>query len=411
MGYITGIIRKERESLKQKGWILLYGRRKAGKTYLLRNLYSPDVYILVKKDRALWSEDIDVDISSVSEKVRKLLEKGKKVVIDEFQRMDQSVLEEIVTVHPKGKLMLSGSSLRVVNQILSQDSPLLGFFSPLKIGLISTADMLRNLSQKFKPQRTVELSTFLRDPWLVPFYSGEKTERFLFRIMTQFRDTIPSLIGETFTEEEREITEVYGAVLSLIGAGTWKAKDISSILYNRNVIKEPGSSSIIQYTKNMREMDLLETYRIYGSKMKYNRLKSPIMNLYYYLDSRYNISERKTSFKEVKPTLDNLINLEIQNFSADVFAGIYDGRKEYFLSPDKEIDFVITRRNKPVCVGEVKWCQIRNKHVKRFKQNTERFSCDKVVIGKKSSEKLEKRYPEITFYTPEDLIQKMVKNK
>ncbi|RLI91743.1 MAG: ATP-binding protein [Candidatus Altiarchaeales archaeon] len=406
MGYIINIIREETRDLKQKGWILLYGRRKTGKTYLLRNLYHPDVYILVKRDGSIWSEDITVDMTTISDKIRNLLDQNKIVVIDEFQRLSESILEEIVLSHPRGKLILSGSSLRVVHKIFSPSSTLLGFFSPLKLSLIPPRDIITSLSKKFNPELTIELSTFLRDPWLIPFYSNEKIERFLYRITTNLQATIISLIGEIFTEEEREITNVYEALLSLIGSGVFKNKELASILYSRNVISEPSSSHINQYIKNMEEMDLIEGCRLYGSKMRFNRLKSPIMNIYYYLDDRYNISERYAGFNEVKPTLNKLINLEIQNFCADIFAEFYNGRKEYFLSPDKEIDFIITKRNKPVCVGEVKWGEVKENDVKKFEKNVREFNCDKVLVGKN----IDLEHPEITLYDPGDIIELVKKH-
>lgn len=40
---------------------------------------------------------------------------------------------------------------------------------------------------------------------------------------------------------------------------------------------------------------------------------------------------------------------------ADLFASIYKGKKEYYIKPSKEIDVIITVRNKAVLAGEVKW--------------------------------------------------------
>lgn len=94
----------------------------------------------------------------------------------------------------------------------------------------------------------------------------------------------------------------------------------------------------------MQEIDLIENIRVHKSKSNYYRLLSPIANLYYYLDSRYDISNREISFKEAFPTIQKIVSMEIQNFVADLFAELYDGRKEYFVSPTKEIDFVITKR-------------------------------------------------------------------
>ncbi|MEM3227829.1 MAG: hypothetical protein QXK65_02695, partial [Candidatus Micrarchaeaceae archaeon] len=44
------IERRERKDLAaNKGWILVYGRRKVGKTYMLRRYVSWDIYILALK--------------------------------------------------------------------------------------------------------------------------------------------------------------------------------------------------------------------------------------------------------------------------------------------------------------------------------------------------------------------------
>ncbi len=104
------------------------------------------------------------------------------------------------------------------------------------------------------------------------------------------------------------------------------------------------------------------------------------MNIYNYLDARYNISKRQISLNEIKPTLEKLINFELQNFIADIFANIYDGRKEYFVAADREIDFIITQRNKPVVIGEVKWTKLSSKDVSRFKETAKDFYCKKIIV-------------------------------
>lgn len=58
--------------------------------------------------------------------------KNKSVVIDEFQRLDENILEEISILHPKGRLLLSGSSLRILKKFFEPKSAFLGFFVPLK---------------------------------------------------------------------------------------------------------------------------------------------------------------------------------------------------------------------------------------------------------------------------------------
>ena len=115
----------------------------------------------------------------------------------------------------------------------------------------------------------------------------------------------------------------------MIGEGIWNTKELTSILYSRKLIPDPSPTHLIQYLKNLEEMELVESIKLYKTKGRYYRLISPLMNIYYYLDSRYDISNRTISLEEIRPTLQNIINLEIQNFIADLFAEIYEGRKEY----------------------------------------------------------------------------------
>ncbi len=108
------------------------------------------------------------------------------------------------------------------------------------------------------------------------------------------------------------------------------------------------------------------------------------MNVYYYLDSRYNISNREIPLEEVRPTLLRLINLEIQNFVADLFAEKNNGRKEYYISPDKEFDFIVTKRNRLEIVGEVKWKKAELKDMRNFIENSSELPGKKIIIFKKT---------------------------
>jgi uncharacterized protein len=406
MGYI--IKRRDAELVKkEKHWILLYGRRKVGKTFLLRELCKFKNYYVIKKDLSVISNKGTIQINEMVEEVKKLLSDNKEVVIDEFQRLDESVFEEISLLHPKGKLILSGSSLRIIKKFFEPKYPFLGFFTPVKMEFIRPLDILLNLDKKFNEEILIELSTFLREPWAIPNYNSEKTLDFVYGLIVKSKQIITGLIGEIFTEEERELTRKYEAILNLIGGGIWNTKELTSILYSRKLIPDPSPNHLIQYLKNLEEMELVESVKLYKTKGRYYRLISPLMNLYYYLDSRYDISNRNISLEEVKPTLQKLINLEIQNFIADLFAEIYNGRKEYFVSPDKEVDFIITKRNNIEVIGEVKWKIIDSGDIAKFKRNSERFNGKKILICKKS--KVKDDFIEVL--TPRDLIYLVKKSK
>ncbi len=380
MGYIV----KRKEALeirKSKQWLMVYGRRKTGKTFMLRQLCGFKNYILVKKDRNILIQDETKSLDEAVILIKKLLREGESVVLDEFQRLDEAVLEEFMLEHPKGRFILSGSSMKVVKKMFSAQSALLGFFTPMKVGLIDAKDMFL---VDFPEDMNIELASFLREAWLIPLYNGEDIVRFVYKVVMQSKYIISALIGEIFSEEERELSRRYEALLRLIGKGVWKTNELANILYARGIIASPSATHIIQYIKNLEEMELIESVRVNRAKNRYfYRLRSPIMNIYYYLEDRYDISNREISFNELKPTLEKLINFEIQNFIADLFANKYEGRKEYFVAADKEIDFIITQRNKAIIVGEVKWKKLVSKDIEKFKRNSDVFSCKKVIIGKK----------------------------
>jgi len=193
-------------------------------------------------------------------------------------------------------------------------------------------------------------------------------------------------MGEIFSEEERELSKKYAAILSLIGAGIWSTRELTTILYHRNLIPDPSPNHIIQYLKNLEGMELVESVKLHKSRNRcFYRLRSPVMNIYYYLDDRYDIGNRDIDFEEMEPTLKKLINFEIQNFVADFFAEKSSGRKEYFISQSKEIDFIITQRKKPTVVGEVKWGEYRKKDIEKFKEKTKYIGGEKVFVVKEKT--------------------------
>ena len=124
------IYRDEADEIKKmKGWILIYGRRKVGKTFLIRNFLDYDVFFRVNRDGSILAEKFVMNrisnMDEFSKIVVDLLNRGSTVVIDEFQRLPESVLENISIVHPRGNLLLSGSGMRVIKNMLGKRSPLL----------------------------------------------------------------------------------------------------------------------------------------------------------------------------------------------------------------------------------------------------------------------------------------------
>jgi AAA+ ATPase superfamily predicted ATPase len=382
------IYRDEADELKSwKSWTLMYGRRKVGKTFLIKNFLPHDVYFRVGRDGKISAEKfVLAEMGSVQEfcrVVKDLLKQGKTVVIDEFQRLPESTMEEIATVHPSGKLIFCGSSLRVVKRIFGGRSPLLGLVKEYRLGLVRPRNILRELTEKMDPVKAVELAPYLSEVWTIPLFESRMTSlEAIYDLLKHCRLTIPALVGEIFTEEERKLTRVYEAILRVVGAGEWDYRGVASVLAGRGLIGRADSSLVLPYMKNLLMMGLLEELPLYLSKKKMYRSASSLMEAFYYLCDRYNFEEAEVSFEEVRPTLERLRNLAIQNWIADFFAEVYQGRKEYLPAAEKEVDFIITKRRVPLVAGEVKWGRCGREEVEKFKEKTRGIRCRKVLVTK-----------------------------
>ncbi len=398
MGSIT-VVRSEAKELDAKGWILIYGRRKVGKTFLLRNFVRWDGFVSVRRDLSLRCEGLEAEnLSDLAEKVGKLLENDRVVVIDEFQRLPMSILEDLTMYHPHGRLILSGSSLGVVRKIFSPKSPLLGFFIPFKLSLINPIDIISSLRDLFKPEDAVELSCYLRDPWLIPLATDDSL-KLVYTYACRYWQVVRALLGEAFAEEERALTKLYESILLLLGSFKWRIGEIASILYSRGLIREPSSSHLAGFVKNLVEMDLVRSLKIYNSRRKIYRLKSPIMEAFYYLDSKYEVSERQVSLSEVKPAIEFLIRKHVEDFVADLLAQYYGGRREYLMSP--EVDLIVTRRGRPVLVGEVKWGRYDTEDVERFREKVRHMPGIRIFVTK---EKESAAYKDVQIVDADDLV-------
>jgi hypothetical protein len=277
--------------------------------------------------------------------------------------------------------------MRIVTRVVGKGSSMLGLVAEKKVGLVSPTDSLAAVSSWVGPEQTMELAPYLVDPWTIPYLREGPTVEVIYDLLRNARFAIPALVGEVFSEDERQLTKVYDAILRAVGAGQWRTREIASSLYSRRIIEGADVSKIIPYLKNMAEMDLVEAVPIYGQKEHYHHLKSPIMEVFYYLVDRYAFDETDVALDEVRPTLEKLRNLHLQDFIAKLFAELRGGRRAYYFTPAKELDFVITVRRKPVLVGEVKWGSVSNADLDKFIDATAPFpEAEKVFVCRRRLE-------------------------
>ncbi|MEM2282461.1 MAG: hypothetical protein QXH26_02795 [Candidatus Hadarchaeales archaeon] len=402
------IQRKEAgEIAEAPGWLLVFGRRKVGKTFLVKNTLRWDVYFSVRRDLAIITEGKDVrpfeNLSGFYVEVKRLLQEGKTVVVDEFQRLPESFLDEVASVHPRGRLILLGSSFRVVHKVFGPGSPLLGLVSEKKLSLVLPSDAFLFMCERLPPERALLLAPYIRDPWTVEHLGAGDPLRVIYEVLRGAKHSIPALVGEIFTEEERQLTNTYEAILRLIGSGRWRTNDIASTLYGRGLLKQADPRAVAPYLSHMEEMDLIESVQIYRSRANYLRLKSPIMEAFYYLADRYGFEEADVSFGEVKPTLEKLVNMHAQDFVGQLLAELKEGTRMYYFTPDQEVDFVVAVRGRPQLVGEVKLGGVRDRDLRKFVEITGAFpGAERVLVCREEVE-----HPELKILTPEKLLSEM----
>ena len=382
-------------------WSLIYGRRKVGKTFLIDNFVAHDVYFSVRVDRSISARGLVIDrfgdLDDFTRVVTDLLNEGKTVVIDEFQRLPMVVLEDISRTHPNGRLILTGSSMRVVERFTGRNSPLLGLVRPFKLGLIPPSDILVSLVEHMTPEEAVSSAPILRDPWTIPFNTSD---RLLEDTVSMLPVVVPGLVGEIFTEDERVLTSTYSSILSMIGSGTTDHHRIADTLYRRGIIGSGSSSHVIPYMRNMVDMGLLERTKVYKKKKHTYSIPSIPIRLYYYLESRYGISDRAVDYREVSPAAEGLLRTGIEEFVGDLLAQMVGGRKEILKEARREVDVLIMFRKRPALVGEVKWGKVSRADIDDFLAKVEGMRCRKVFVCRRRVET-----DEVEVLTPEDLVE------
>ncbi len=388
---VTGmtITRKVLRSIEDVDmWTLVYGRRKVGKTFLVRGSIEHDEYVLIKRGGGALFEKgstSSVDDNGIAMNlIIDRLKEGKVVVVDEFQRLPDEFIDRLQMVHPDGRAILLGSSLKVAKELLSSRSPLLGLLAEVKMSLIKPSEIVLGLSQHMSPEYAVELGTYLRDPWTIQYTSGTP-EGTIMRILKHSREAIPALIGEIFLTEERYLSRVYEGILRSLAKGNTTQKEVADQLHSRGLIRSNDPSIIRPYIRNMEAMDLIQRIPVSNRRGSYYSVKSRIMDLYFYIDEKYGfdlggMELASDVYRERSPR-------HVESFIGELLAELNGGVFEYNMDESRELDVIVTRRGKPVLVGEVKWSEnVRKRDLYSFMAKTEDLDCRKVLISKKRVE-------------------------
>lgn len=350
--------------IKKIGWVLLYGRRKVGKTFLVRNFVEYTHYFFAERGGPILMET-EVGFRTLSYDAFKTLiyellkDEGNVVVVDEFQRLPEDFIDLLHFAKEKrAKLILLGSSMRVVKDILSARSPLLGLVRSVRLGLVKPSDMLNVFN-------SVEELVFLRDPWLIQFYDGSVKDA----VGAGFT-SVRGLVGEIFLEEDRELTETYEGILRALAVGNVFPKDVASFLGKT-------SSDIKTFLANLLEMGLVKRIKVFGKKRWMYKISSPVIDLFYYLDTKYGISELSVDGGTFERAYAEKLPKYFEDFVREALAEKYGGDEEVMLSP--EVDAVITVKGRVVCCAEVKM-KANKRDLDVLESKTANLDCDKLVV-------------------------------
>lgn len=354
------IRRKEVKAIKPiKKWLLIFGRRKTGKTFLVENFLDYDEYFFVKRDRSIISKKDGkvINYETLTSLIKRSLPDGKTVVVDEFHRLGEDFLDFVHSTKKGGKLILISSTLFLSKNLFASHSPVLGLFAEVPIGLIGLDDTIKALKKPGIDRKFLaEMGVLLREPIAIDYYGPDEDPRKLMaRVITHSLKTIPALVGEIFAEEERTISASYDGILRAIAGGKTVSSEISSHLFSRGLIKKDDPSLIQQYLSNLVEFGIIKRIRVHGRKKFIYKHVSPLVRIFYYADEKYNISERALDEKEMERLVEEMMPKVVEDNVRGLLAERFGLEESVAEARDFDVDGCLLRFRELEVALEVKW--------------------------------------------------------
>ncbi len=390
---ITMIIkRRELDSVIGKySWLLLYGRRKTGKTFYVREKANYDKYFIVTKSRVVVDiKDGTIYKQGEFRRLLPLLLENKKIVIDEFHRLDETILSMLQALSGKGKLILITSTMHYFKNTLKE--PLLGLFGLKKVGLVDPRDaIIFAVENGFKEKEILENACLAQEPWLAP-----KIIEFKKDIANHLKDElkiyVPNLVGEVFIEEDIEMTSRYIGILGAIANGKTFSSEISSYLYANSLIEKDNPGQVSQYLKNLVNMGLLKAILVVGKKRKAYQYRhvSPITDFAFYLNEKYAFFETDLDENKIADIYRERQPIYMEWFFEELLSKHYGLQPVKIAKPQHEIDIALRDHKQIRLVAEVKWKRkIDRKEVWKIEEKLLRYEKAKKLLIIPSKEILE----------------------
>lgn len=218
---------------------------------------------------------------------------------------------------------------------------------------------------------------------------------------------IGELVGEAFTEEERELTEVYRAIMKGIADGKETSTELSSFLYSLSLISKDNPGVLQRYLGVLTDMGILRRTQVTGKRRKkfVYRHASPLFDLHFYLEAKYAYTELETPVEFIRKAIDRKLPRHVEAFVEGLLAKSLGLRPVRIEMPDLELDIALQGFKKLEVVGEVKWKErVKREEVRRIEEKLNRFDCRRILVV--PDENVLERKPEgVEVLTPEDLVE------
>ncbi len=364
-------------------WTLIYGRRKTGKTFLVKNHVDWNDYFFVKRDRTILDQENEsMTYDTFVTILKRNIDGNKITVVDEFHRLPDEFFDLLHSIGEGGRIILVSSTLHLSKQFFSAGSPLAGLFAEIPMPIIDLKDTLKATENvKASLKERLELALVLREPIAARFVKEGNARDLLGDIILFSRQTIPALVGEIFSEEERKLSGTYEGILRAVADGKGVSGEISSYLYSHRSIKKDDPSLIQNHLKNMMKVGILKRIKVYNKNRFIYKHTSPLVHLFYYADEKYNIVEREPTHAEIKDIIDENIPYLVEDAIREHLSMQKGMAEAVIRSPDRDVDVCLLKFKEPKIIGEIKWKKrIRPADLSRAEEVLSGFDADSKFI-------------------------------
>ena len=392
-----------KEFLSKKGALLVYGLRRVGKTTLITKAVgdSKRPYIYFECQKADEQKNVDLLIDLLKEQVDfvdadfssflsviKVFNKQYPnyiLIIDEYSLIKQyyfqskktgygekadeldSEFQTIIDQHTSNiNLIISGSSIHIMKQLIEHKNPLYGRFAKVialsQFNYLDSQKMLSSLSDR---DLIAFYSVFGGSPYVLERISEHKSlkQNICDSILDEFGTLRTHLNNNVINELEND-TDLHD-ILNVIKNGSKKYSEIDDQAH----ILTPGL--LDKKLNKLLELDIIEAKFPIGregdKKKKYYQIKDNLLKFYYaYVFRQDNRIKLLTPSRYydlyIEPSIKGFISKRFENIVRDYFSlAISKGQYQdivdigsYFTS-DSEFDCVYKKSNDKYSIYEVKY--------------------------------------------------------